>query len=143
MLQKKENLASVAISETFTEEAALKEASRCLECGCHDYFECKLVNYIGKYNIDTKKICGEKHKRKEEQNHPFIVRNSDKCILCGQCIRACEEFIGVTAIGLEKRGFDSKVIPEFNLPLEESSCISCGQCVDVCPTGACMEKASC
>lgn len=51
-----------------------------------------------------------------------------------------KSFIGITAIGLEKRGFDSKVIPEFNLPLEESSCISCGQCVDVCPTGACMEK---
>lgn len=136
----KRKLSFSPISETFTEEAALREASRCLECGCHDYFECKLVNYIGKYDIDTKKISGEKHKRKEEQNHPFIVRNSDKCILCGQCIRACEEFIGVTAIGLEKRGFDSKVIPEFNLPLQESSCISCGQCVDVCPTGACIEK---
>jgi formate dehydrogenase major subunit len=136
----KRKLSFTPISETFTEEAALREASRCLECGCHDYFECKLVNYIEKYDIDTKKILGEKHKREEEQKHPFIVRNPDKCILCGQCMRACEEFIGVTAIGLENRGFDSKVIPEFNLPLEESSCISCGQCVDVCPTGACMEK---
>ncbi|AKN32743.1 molybdopterin oxidoreductase [Clostridium carboxidivorans P7] len=136
----KRKLSFAPISETFTEEAALREASRCLECGCHDYFECKLVNYIEDYNVDTKKISGEKHKRKEEQNHPFIERNPDKCILCGQCVRACEEFIGITAIGLEKRGFDSKVIPEFNLPLEESSCISCGQCVDVCPTGACMEK---
>lgn len=140
MPAEKRKLSFTPISETFTEEAALKEASRCLECGCHDYFECRLVKYIEKYNVDTKKISGEKHKRKEEQTHPFIVRNADKCILCGQCIRACEEFIGITAIGLEKRGFDSKVIPEFNLPLAESSCISCGQCVDVCPTGACMEK---
>ena len=84
----KRKLSFSPISKTFSVEAAVKEASRCLECGCHDYFECKLVNYIGKYDIDTKKICGEKHKRKEEQNHPFIVRNSDKCILCGQCIRA-------------------------------------------------------
>ncbi|KZL88766.1 FAD-dependent oxidoreductase [Clostridium magnum] len=136
----KRKLSFSPIAETFSEEKALKEASRCLECGCHDYFECKLVNYIDKYKIDTKKISGEKHKRREEQTHPFIVRNADKCILCGQCIRACEEFIGVGAIGLEKRGFDSKVIPEFNLPLNESSCISCGQCVDVCPTGACMEN---
>lgn len=136
----KRKLSFSPISETFTEEAALREASRCLECGCHDYFECKLIKYIGKYDIDTERICGEKHKRQEEQNHPFITRNADKCILCGQCVRACEEFIGITAIGLEKRGFDSKIIPEFNLPLQESSCISCGQCVDVCPTGACIEK---
>jgi len=140
--EEKRKLSFSAISETFTEEAALKEASKCLECGCHDYFECKLINYIGKYNINTKAFVGEVHKREEAQTHPFIVRNPDKCILCGQCIRACEERLGVTALGLEKRGFDSKVIPEFNLPLEESSCISCGQCIDVCPTGACMEKAA-
>ncbi|ODA41406.1 Formate dehydrogenase, major molybdopterin-binding subunit [Desulfosporosinus sp. BG] len=140
--EQKRKISFSAISETFTEESALKEAAKCLECGCHDYFECKLINYFGKYNINTKAIVGEVHKREEAQTHPFIIRNPDKCILCGQCVRACEERLGVTALGLEKRGFDSKVIPEFNLPLEESSCISCGQCIDVCPTGACMEKAA-
>jgi len=129
-----------AISETFAEKEALQEASRCLECGCHDYFECKLVKYIGKYQIDTKSLKGEIHRTKEEDTHPFITRNSEKCILCGLCFRACEEVMGITALGLQDRGFDSKVIPEFGLPLEESNCISCGHCVDVCPTGACMEK---
>ena len=129
-----------AVSETFSEETALQEAARCLECGCQDYFECKLIKYIGNYNINPTEIVGEVHKREEAQTHPFIVRNPDKCILCGQCIRACEEIVGVTALGLEERGFDSKVIPELNLPLEESCCVSCGQCIDVCPTGACMEK---
>jgi formate dehydrogenase major subunit len=48
--------------------------------------------------------------------------------------------MGITALGLVNRGFNSEVKPEFALPLKESACISCGQCADVCPTGACMEK---
>lgn len=130
------------ISNALSEEQALKEASRCLECGCHDYFECRLINYIQKYDIKVDKIKGEKHKRDINKTHPFIVRNPDKCILCGLCYRTCEEVMGITALGLKGRGFDSVVIPEFNLPLNESSCISCGQCVDVCPTGALIDVAS-
>ncbi|MDX9872408.1 MAG: NAD(P)-binding protein [Clostridia bacterium] len=130
------------VTYTMTEETAKKEASRCLECGCRDYFECQLLQYIHEYDIDTANRIGEKHKRQECDDHPFLERNSDKCILCGLCVRACDEVMGITALGLVDRGFDSIVKPEFGLPLNETDCIACGQCADVCPTGACMEKAA-
>ncbi|KPU46330.1 NADPH-Fe(3+) oxidoreductase subunit beta [Oxobacter pfennigii] len=128
------------VAYTMTEEEARKEASRCLECGCRDFFECQLINYVHEYDVNTDEKMGEKHKRKEIDEHPFIERNSDKCILCGLCVRACDEVMGVTALGLVSRGFDTIVKPEFKMPLSESECISCGQCVSVCPVGACMEK---
>lgn len=130
------------VTYTLDEEGAKKEAARCLECGCRDYFECQLLQYIHEYEIDTANRIGEKHKRQECDDHPFLERNSDKCILCGLCVRACDEVMGVTALGLVDRGFDSIVKPEFGLPLNQTDCISCGQCADVCPTGACMEKAA-
>ncbi|MGI6493117.1 MAG: FAD-dependent oxidoreductase [Peptococcaceae bacterium] len=129
-----------AVTFTMTEEVAEKDAARCLECGCRDYFECQLLKYLNEYEIDTTEKPGEKHKRRTEEDHPFIERNVDKCILCGQCIRICDEIMGITALGLVNRGFESIVQPEFELPLKESACISCGQCVSVCPTGALLEK---
>ncbi len=124
-----------------TEEEAKKEASRCLECGCKDYFECKLIKYINEYEIDPENIKGEKHNRNEGDFHPFIERNPDKCVLCGLCIRACDEVMDITALGLIDRGFEAIAAPEFGLPLKNTDCISCGECTDVCPTGACMERA--
>lgn len=123
----------------YTEEMAKQEASRCLECGCHDVYECKLINYANDYNVEPQRFVGEKHIRKHAQTHPFIERNEDKCILCGLCVRVCDEVMGRTALGLVGRGFDTVVAPAFNVPLEKSDCVSCGQCVNLCPTGALRE----
>ena len=124
----------------YTNEQAMEEASRCLECGCMDLYECKLLKYSNEYNIKPEKFAGEMHKRKEDNSHPFIDRNPDKCILCGLCVRTCEEVMGVSALGLVHRGFDTIVKPAVELPLNETGCISCGQCISVCPTGALQEK---
>ncbi len=124
----------------FSEAEALQEAGRCLECGCKDYFECQLIENAQRYDANPGQLEGEKHHFQIINEHPFIERNMEKCILCGQCIRICEEVMGPAALGLVGRGFESVVVPEFGLPLKESSCISCGQCVFVCPTGALVEK---
>ena len=131
-----------SINETMTVEEAMKEGSRCLECGCKDYFECQLFKYINEYDIDPDKAHGEKHKRNNEDYHPFIERNPDKCILCSKCIRVCDDVVGVTALGLIDRGFNSIASPEFGLHLRDTECISCGQCVDACPVGAIIEKSA-
>lgn len=124
----------------FDEEAAKRDAMRCLECGCHDVFECKLIQYANEYNVEPQRLSGEVHKRQGEDTHPFIMRNPDKCILCGLCVRVCEEVMGVTALGLVNRGFDTIVKPALDLPLNKTGCISCGQCISVCPTGALGER---
>ncbi len=126
----------------YSEEDAKKDAMRCLECGCHDYFECKLYKYANEYDVNPQRLEGEVHNRTDEDTHPFIHRNPDKCILCGLCVRICDEIMGVTALGLVDRGFDTIVKPALDKPLEETSCIACGQCISVCPTGALGEKLS-
>ena len=126
----------------FTEEMAKKEANRCLECGCHDYFECKLISYANDYDVKPSRFAGEKHNRNQENANDLIARNTDKCILCGLCVRVCEEVMGKSAIGLINRGFNTLVEPELSKPLKETACIACGQCVALCPTGALREKSA-
>ena len=79
------------------------------------------------------------HHRVQEDDHPYIRRNPDKCILCGLCVRICEEVAGATALGFIDRGFDTVIKPAFDADLRDTDCISCGQCVHVCPTGALTE----
>lgn len=124
----------------FSEEQARKEAMRCLECGCHDYYECKLISYANDYEVKPVRFSGEKHNRNTENTADYISRNSDKCILCGLCVRVCDEVMGKSALGLIGRGFNSVVEPELNKPLTSTDCIMCGQCVALCPTGALREK---
>ena len=128
------------ILPTMTEEEAVREGQRCLECGCKDYFECQLVDYIKKYEVDTEKYHADNEKKFKETDHPFISQNVDKCILCGLCVRTCDERVGASALGFVERGNETFIAPAFQQELKATSCISCGQCIDVCPTGAWLDR---
>ncbi len=136
--ERKRNFKEVALG--FDKQTAMAEASRCLECGCLDYFKCKLLKYSRMYDVKPSVYSGEKTLVGMDSTHPFIIHDNDKCVLCGQCVRVCDEVMGVTALGLVNRGFVTVVSPEFNNSLDSSRCISCGQCVALCPTGALEPK---
>ena len=139
--ERKDNFSEV-IPCAYDVEDAVAEASRCLECGCHDYYECKLIDLANQYDVHPERFAGEKHAIEFKDDHPFIVRDPNKCILCGLCVRVCDEVMGVGALGLVNRGFDTVVKPNMEKPLAESGCISCGQCVSVCPVGALQERTT-
>ena len=101
-----------------------------------------LISYANDYDVKPSRFAGEKHNRNQENANDLIARNTDKCILCGLCVRVCEEVMGKSAIGLINRGFNTLVEPELGKHLKETECIACGQCVALCPTGALREKTA-
>ncbi len=125
---------------TFTKEEAMKEAERCLECGCSAVYSCELLPYARDYDAFSMNLYGKTRQYPKDKSHPFIVRDNNKCILCGQCVRACKEISGTENLGLFGRGFGTLPLSAFDLPLGESKCVSCGACVNVCPTGALTTK---
>lgn len=120
----------------FSEEAAINEAKRCLSCGCHDYGHCKLIKYADEYCTDCQKFKGEYHKGFKETKLEIILRDQNKCILCGLCVRACEDIAEKGILGLVGRGFDTVIKPEFRNIDIRSICKDCKKCAQVCPTGA-------
>ncbi len=130
------------VSLGLTVEQAKKEAERCLECGCREYFKCKLLQVAQRYDIHPERFVGEMPQKYTRDENAFIERNTAKCILCGLCVRSCKEVMDISAIGLLGRGFKTSVSPAFALPLDQTKCTNCGLCVKLCPTGALTEKSS-
>ncbi|WP_324718062.1 [FeFe] hydrogenase, group A [Carboxydochorda subterranea] len=114
----------------------------CASCLRSD--DCGLRSLAARYGARVGLWADGVHRRalKEEPDvsSPSIVRDAAKCILCGRCVRICQEQQGIGAIDFTGRGFDLGVAPAFKAPLSEAACVYCGQCVVHCPTGALTER---
>jgi predicted molibdopterin-dependent oxidoreductase YjgC len=104
---------------------------------CERAGDCTLQELAYFYGIKENRFIGERRMYKKRDNNPFVERDMEKCILCGQCVRVCDEVEGVGAIDFIHRGFRTKISPPYEKDLD---CEFCGQCVAVCPTGALTGK---
>lgn len=102
---------------------------------CERNGSCKLQEYAEAFGIRKIRFASISKDGGIDNTSP-IVRDNSKCILCGDCVRVCEEVQGVAAIDVAGRGFASKVVPSFEHNLSDVECVYCGQCVAYCPTGA-------
>lgn len=112
-------------------------ASHCRDCTtCHKNSICELQKLAYRVGVDAVRFTNNKQQEPIDNSSACIVRDPNKCILCGDCVRTCEEVQGVGALDFAFRGSQMKVMPAFNKPIGETNCVGCGQCRVVCPTGA-------
>ncbi len=107
---------------------------------CQRNLNCELQSIASDLGIREIRFDGERKDLPLDANNPSLVRDQNKCILCGRCIRACSERQGVHVYSFVNRGFNTTVAPAFMTGLDEAPCTYCGQCATVCPTGAIVEK---
>jgi NADP-reducing hydrogenase subunit HndD len=101
---------------------------------------CELQRLAYSMGIRKRHFEGEKKHYEKDLSSPSVIRDPDKCILCGRCVRICSEIQKVNAIRYAHRGFNTVVMPAYNMPFSESVCTACGQCINVCPTAAFLER---
>jgi predicted molibdopterin-dependent oxidoreductase YjgC len=104
---------------------------------CEKAGDCVLQELAYYYGLEENPYAGERRTYEHRDGNPFIERDMEKCILCGRCVKVCDEVQGVEAIDFAYRGFTAKVCPPFERDLD---CEFCGQCVAICPTGALTGK---
>ncbi|WP_315117350.1 NADH-dependent [FeFe] hydrogenase, group A6 [uncultured Clostridium sp.] len=108
---------------------------------CNRSENCELQMAARDLNVRDIKYIGEKISEPLDTSSPSVIRDREKCILCGRCISTCSNVQTVSAIGFANRGFNTKVETPYEKPLGETVCVNCGQCIMACPVGALSEKS--
>lgn len=112
-------------------------AAHCRDCTtCIKSGECQLQALAHRMGVETIRFENTKEQHPLDFSSPSIVRDPNKCILCGDCVRMCDNVQSVNAIDFAYRGTRALVTPAFNKKIAETDCVNCGQCRVVCPTGA-------
>lgn len=112
-------------------------AAHCRDCTtCMKSGECVLQELAHKMGVREVRFENYKTPKPVDYSSPAIVRDPNKCILCGNCVRVCSEIQGIGVLGFAHRGTDAEVTPAFEKKLSATQCVSCGQCRVYCPTGA-------
>ena len=111
---------------------------KCLTCVRDG--NCELQNYSYKLGIRERLFEGDRKRYEVEDSSDSVIRDAEKCILCGRCVRVCSQIQGVHNLSQMNRGFNTVVSPAFFANMDDSVCIKCGQCINVCPTAAFIEQ---
>ncbi len=130
---------AVRARKTIIEMLLADHPDDCLYCVRNR--NCQLQDLADELGVRQRRFAGEKSRCSLDLSSPSLVRDPAKCILCGKCVRVCEEVQGVAAIDFIHRGSRTRIGTAFDEGLNLSSCIYCGQCVNVCPTGALREQS--
>jgi len=112
-------------------------ASHCRDCTtCEKSGKCHLQDLALQFGVRKVRFEDTRPVYEKDHSSPAIVRDPNKCILCGDCVRVCDEMQGMGILNFAHRGSDLQVTPAFDRKLSDTNCISCGQCAAACPTGA-------
>ncbi|EKO38482.1 MAG: hydrogenase, Fe-only, partial [Solidesulfovibrio magneticus str. Maddingley MBC34] len=117
-------------------------ANHDLSCpSCFKSVDCKLMDVARRVGVTSVRFKPVQEKAPLDFSSPSIIRDPNKCVLCGDCVRMCSEIQGIGAIGFAHRGHQTAVLPAFGKGLGEGECVGCGQCANVCPTGALVPRS--